>query len=546
MNNTNMNAISALWLKSEKISAEYKKYIMGLSKEEIDTYFTDKKMSFGTAGIRATMGPGTNQINVFTYQQMAEGVARWLLLSKENPTVVIAHDNRKNADFYSKIVGKVLTHFGINVLFFPNNELKATPITSYAIRHLKADSGIIITASHNPKNYLGFKVYNNFGGQILPDDADIICSLMPENKTILDNEYTQKAELISYIEDSLTQSYYEQARKCLIKTDFETEKNFPVVFTAHHGTASYDLPYFLSSLGYKNVVKVEEQCVPDSAFTYSPVSNPEDKRSFELSLQYANKYNSDIMLAVDPDSDRLAVAVLHDNKWKYFTGNETGIIFTHYVLKNKKFTKEPFIVSTFVSTNYIDKIAADHNAKVFRTPTGFKWVGNVLEQYYQQQDFVVGFEEAIGALNSDIGRDKDGFQAAALILEIYNWLKSQDKTLVDYLHQIFNEYGAWAGETVSYVIQSPNWKESMEERIKFFSKIKVKEILGLKLNEIRWNKKADALEWHLQDGMWVKFRMSGTEPKFKVYYDLLAPTLEEAKALLENFKKEIDSMIRDM
>lgn len=542
--NNKMNHISSLWVQSHKISNEYKKYILEMSEDDINRFFTDDKMTFGTAGIRATMGPGTNQINTFTYQQMAEGFARWLLLTKENPSVVVAHDNRKNADFYSKVVAKVLTSFGIKVIFFPNNELKATPITSYAIRMAKADGGIIITASHNPKNYLGFKVYNSFGAQILPDDADKIVALMPENNTILDNEYAINNDLIEYFDNSITESYFKDATKCLIHTDVDKEKIFPIIFTAHHGTASHDLPNFLNTLGYKNVIKVEQQCVPDSNFTYSPISNPEDKRSFELSLKYAEKNKSDIMLAVDPDSDRLAVAVLHDNKWRYLTGNEMGIIFTHYVLKNKTFTKEPFIISTYVSTYYIDKIAKEFDAKVFRTATGFKWVGNVLEQYYQQQDFVVGFEEAIGSLNSDIGRDKDGFQAAALALEVYDECRMHDKTLIDYLNDIFNEYGAWAGETVSYLIEAPNWKETMSARMDYFAKMKNKNILNLKILENKYNKKADALEWILEDGMWIKFRMSGTEPKFKVYFNLYGETVEEANRLLDALKLEIDIILR--
>ena len=542
--NNKMNHISSLWVQSHKISNEYKKYILEMSEDDINRFFTDDKMTFGTAGIRATMGPGTNQINTFTYQQMAEGFARWLLLTKENPSVVVAHDNRKNADFYSKVVAKVLTSFGIKVIFFPNNELKATPITSYAIRMAKADGGIIITASHNPKNYLGFKVYNSFGAQILPDDANKIVALMPENNTILDNEYAINNDLIEYFDNSITESYFKDATKCLIHTDVDKEKIFPIIFTAHHGTASHDLPNFLNTLGYKNVIKVEQQCVPDSNFTYSPISNPEDKRSFELSLKYAEKNKSDIMLAVDPDSDRLAVAVLHDNKWRYLTGNEMGIIFTHYVLKNKTFTKEPFIISTYVSTYYIDKIAKEFDAKVFRTATGFKWVGNVLEQYYQQQDFVVGFEEAIGSLNSDIGRDKDGFQAAALALEVYDECRMHDKTLIDYLNDIFNEYGAWAGETVSYLIEAPNWKETMSARMDYFAKMKNKNILNLKILENKYNKKADALEWILEDGMWIKFRMSGTEPKFKVYFNLYGETVEEANRLLDALKLEIDIILR--
>lgn len=538
-----LNEICRLWIDSKKIPQDYKKYIFALSDSEVDRYFTHNKMTFGTAGIRATMGPGTNRINKFTYQQMAEGVAHWLNSTTDMPAVVIAHDNRKNAEHYSKVVAQVLTHFGIKVLFFPNNELKATPITSFVIRQLNLDGGIIITASHNPKNYLGFKVYNKTGGQILPEEADIIVKYMPENQTILNNEYVGDEQLIEYMDDSITNEYFAAARSCLIKTDPSVEKHFPVVFTAHHGTASKDLPEFLKTLGYIHVVKVEQQCVPDPEFTYSPNSNPEDKESFQLSLKYAASSQSEIMLAVDPDSDRLAVAVLHHDEWIYLTGNEMGIIFTHYVLKNKEFTRQPLIISTFVSTYYINKIAEEYNAEVIRTPTGFKWVGAVLENNSQNYDFVVGFEEAIGSLNSEIGRDKDGFQAAALALEIFNDCKHHDKTLVDYLEHIYDEFGGWAGETVAYLIQAPDWKEKMSIKMNELASFK-KKYSDIIIVENKWNQQADALEWHLENGMWIKFRMSGTEPKFKVYYNIYAETSQEARQILNRYKAIIDDLLR--
>lgn len=540
-----MNLILAEWLKSPKIDKKVKDFILKLSDTDKERFFTNEKMNFGTAGIRATMGPGTNQINVFTYQQMTEGAAKHFLQLKEKPSIIVAHDNRRNADAYAMIVAKVLTNFGINVWLYKDNQLKATPIVSYTIRKKQMDGAIIITASHNPKNYLGFKVYNHTGGQILPDECESIRNFMPSNDTILDSKYVANMDLINYFDESINQEYYEDAKSCLINTNVNVDKNFPVIFTAHHGTASKDLPEFLKTLGYNRIICVKQQCVPDPNFTHSPISNPEDKDSFKLSMKYAEKVDAKIMLAVDPDSDRLAVVVKHKGEWKYLTGNEMGIIFSHYVLSNKQFDKTPFIVSTYVSTYLIDKIADKYNADVYRTGTGFKWLGNVVEQHHEDSAFVVGFEEAIGSLNSTIGRDKDGFQAAGLALEIIDHYNKQGKTLIDVLEQeIFPLYGYWSGETVSYTIQGANWQEQMQDRLASLSKFKTDRIDGIKMLSNKWNADADALEWHFEDGMWVKFRLSGTEPKFKVYYNFFGDNLEEVQNRLKTFKDFVADIIR--
>ncbi|MCF0217570.1 MAG: phospho-sugar mutase [Malacoplasma sp.] len=551
--NQNLNAIknnpiAFKWMNSNKLSDNYKKFIFEMSENEINKYFSDTKMTFGTAGIRSTVGPGTNQMNLFTYQQMSEGVAKWLLsLQKEEITVIVGHDTRKNADYYAMVVAKVLSSFGIKVFLYKDNQFKATPIVSFSIKETNADAAIVVTASHNPKNYLGFKVYNSTGGQILDQEAQTIVDNMPDNINILDNTYQENKDLINYFDDSIVESYFNACCKCLIHTNVYESKLFPVVFTGHHGTSCYDLPYLLKSLGYDNVVSVVQQNKPDPNFTYSPSFNPEEKNSFALALKYAQKTNANIMLGLDPDADRLAVVVKHKNKWHYLTGNQMGIIFTHYGLTQKQFEKTPFVVSTYVSTNYIDKIAKEFNANVYRTPTGFKWMGAKMSQHIQNEDFVVAFEEAIGSLNSDIGLDKDGFQAAALVLEIYDILQQDDKTLIDYLYSIYEEFGYWKGETVSYRIESLNWKEEMQTKFeqfkKFKQKEKVKDILGLQIKQITWNEDAKALEWHLQNDMWIKFRLSGTEPKFKIYFEIYGNSLEDCDAWLTALKNEFEILM---
>lgn len=550
-----MNIICQKWIKSPKISESSKRYILGLPEKTIDSMFTNEKMKFGTAGIRQIIGPGTNRMNSFTYAQMAHGYAQYILAKKpEGARVVIGHDNRINADLFTMVCAKVLTSFGIEVYLYNNNQLMPTPIVSFTIRHYSLDGGLMITASHNPKNYLGFKAYNETGAQILPNEAAFIEQEMPENEIILDLEYQENNELISYLDDAIVHEYYQAAQSCLIHTNINEEKNFPIVFTAHHGTASYLMPQFLETLGYTNVVPVKQQCVPDPKFTYSATSNPEDPSSFELSEKYAEKITDvkkqdvSIMLGVDPDADRLAVVVKHNGTWRYLTGNEMGIIFTYYVLSNKQFTHKPYIVSTYVSTYLIDSIAKAFKAHVYRTGTGFKWHGDMINKKSPREELVVAFEEAIGSLNSTIGRDKDGFQAAALTLEIFDFYRKREMTLIDLLeNEIYPTFGYWAGCTVSYTFQGFEWQQEMQAKMNQFAAYNNKsnlQIYDCKLKSCKWNEAADALEWDFDKGIFIKFRMSGTEPKFKAYFNIYGSSNEDAKLRLNAFKEYIAYLMR--
>lgn len=542
----NPNNLYNKWLNSNRLSKEAKSYLYNMKQEEIDKSFTSEKMTFGTAGIRQIMGPGTNKMNAFTYQQMAEGYAKYILSRKpEGAIVLIAHDNRKNADMFSMICAKVLTSFGISVVLFKDNQMKATPIASYTIIKNGYDGGIIVTASHNPKNYCGFKAYNNTGNQILPHEAQEIMDNMPENDTLLDNVYYPNDDLISFLDESIDDQYFNDARQCLIKTNIEENKYIPVVYTAHHGTGSIDFKRFLNSLNYVSVVAAKQQCVQDPNFSFSPIMNPEEPKSFELSIKYAEQINAKVIFGLDPDSDRLGIAIKHNNEWYYMNGNEMGIIYTYYVLKNKEFKKSPFIVSTYVSTYLIDKIAAQFNGNVYRTGTGFKWIGSKINEHEELEEFVVGFEEAIGSLNSTIAKDKDGFQAAALALEIIQECHAKDMTLVDYLeNEIYPQFGYWAGGTVYYLFNSSDWKQDMKNKLDELSSIKEMTIDGVNMVSNSWNDAADALEWQFENEIWVKFRISGTEPKFKAYFNIYGDDNDSSKRKLNEFKKAINNLMR--
>lgn len=541
-----MNNIYLQWLESFLMTNEEKEEMKNYSFEQIEHYFSEESLKFGTAGIRATMGPGTNQLNKFVYRQLTEGYAKFIINRKTNASIIVAHDNRKNSDKFAFECAKVLTSFGIKAILFENNKLLATPIVSYFIRKFNLDGGIIVTASHNPKNYNGFKVYNSTGGQVIEDEAKEIESYFPKNNTILDNTYIFDEDMISFINEDSILEYFRDAKKCLIKTIPEEEKSFPIIFTAHHGTASYELPNFLNSLGYSNIISVTEQCYPDPNFTNSNSSNPEEKNSFDLAKEYAERTNAKIILGVDPDADRLAV-VIKDNEdnWNYMSGNEMGLLFTNYVLNNKNFSKEKFLVTTYVSTNLIDKIALSNNIFVIKTGTGFKWLAKAVEENYQDKEFIVAFEEAIGSLNSTINRDKDGFQAAALALEMFNEYSKEDKTFIDVLEkEIYPKYGYWSGKTISYTINDLNWRQKAEEIVNYFKDFKENPIPELKFVESRWNYIANCLELIYENDNTIRLRLSGTEPKYKFYINVYGDSVKNSHDLLFKIEEKINEIIK--
>ncbi len=534
------------WLNSKKVSAKDKSLIKKMSPAEIKVNFDNSLMTFGTAGIRAKMGPGTKQFNEFTYTQAAYGYAKYISKKFKNPSVVIGHDNRLNSGKYSLLCAKVLSSFGIKVYLFKKNELMPTPIISFAIRQLNASGGIIITASHNPKEYNGFKAYNPNGAQILPYTANEISKCMPKPRDILSIEYKPKLDMITYLEDDIVNKYLSAAKNVIIdKNVLKATKTFPIIFTGHHGTACKLLPKFLASLGF-NIIPVEEQCYADSYFSHSPSSNPELIQSFDLAIKYANKNNAKIIIGVDPDADRMAVMINHEGKWRLMTGNEMGIIYTWYVLNNKEFKKQPYVVSSWVSTNLIDKICADFKAKIYRTGTGFKWMGALISFMENRKDLVVAFEEAIGALNTTINRDKDSFTASALALEIYSKYISRKMDLVDILEKvIYPKYGYWYGQTIPYNYSKViNWKSVVKTKLTALKKFKAPKVGPYKLVKVYWNTQGDCLDWLLEGNNWIRFRASGTEPIFKVYYNLYAKDKFTLNKNLEQVNKVITSILK--
>ncbi|WP_027119401.1 phospho-sugar mutase [[Mycoplasma] testudinis] len=536
------------WLNNNKVSNELKQAILKMPEEERKRAFDLAPLAFGTAGIRNIMGPGTQYLNEFTYRQMALGYGLFLKKKYHNQriNIVVTHDNRNHGVLFTNTVVDALTSLGINVIMYDYNQLVATPIVSFTIREIGAHGAVIVTASHNPKEYNGFKVYNSTGGQISEEDGAEIVKYMQPADLILDLEVKPNDSLISFLDESIFEKYFKAMSQVLINTEPGTIKTEKIIFSGQHGTASKRLPEYLKRLGYANIIPVVEQCQYDGNFTYTKSPNPENRVAWDLSLKYADYHKSDVIVQVDPDADRFAIAVRHEGEWRFLTGNEMGIIYSFYMLKMKKLTKIPFIVSSYVSTNLIDRIIKKYGGVVYRTGTGFKLIGGKVNEIGERQDFIVGFEEAIGALNSLIGRDKDGFQAAALALEIFYHAKNfHHVDLIDFLEKIiYKEFGNIYNATVAFVFKELNWKELAKARMDKMLNFKETKIGDREIKEIKWNDVGGCIDWILDGDSWLRFRMSGTEPKFKVYYNLYGDSLDglrkEAEQIQTQLKKILD------
>ncbi len=522
-----MNKIYEAWLNNTNVTSELKHEMLNMDIKDIEYSFTDEPLKFGTAGYRNKIGPGNLFMNVFTYQQLAVGYAtfvkRRFYQNPENegkiPTVVVAHDARRGNIEFTYAVVNALTNSGVKVLLFDDNIPMFTPIVSFTIRKMQLDGGINITASHNPKNYNGFKAYNASGGQLLPHECEMVSSFLQPWDANLNMKFRKLPKLISHVPNTVINAYFENTKKTLINDT--PPNNELIIFTPHHGVGCAYISNFLKSLGH-HIIDVPEQNFYSSEFVNSPLPNPEDPASFALSLEMAKEKEARIMIAIDPDGDRFAIAINHQGIWRYLNGNETGILLTHYILSYKDFGDNvPVIVSTHVSNNLINKLANEFGALVLRTGTGFKFIAKAMDEIDDDGEFVVGFEEAIGACTNVNIREKDGIGAAALVLEMVDFYKAEGLDLIDVLERrIYPLYGAWQGQTFSITIPGNDWKEKAKDLENKAMNVKVKKIGDYIIKDILWNEEGSCIEWMLENDSWIKFRISGTEPKFKIYTNI--------------------------
>lgn len=545
-----MEKLIEIWKTSDKIRPIFKNQLAKFDPKELAAAFSEKPLKFGTAGYRAIVGPGNHYLNEFTYAQLAYAYAQYLkslhLDSKEELSIVLGTDNRIDHELYLKYVIAVLTQEGFRVYVNENLDPLPTPIVSYLVTKTKSVGAINITASHNPKEYNGIKFYNSYGSQLLPSDDEKLISFIPNQIEMINYNYQSVNEKISIIDNKMVDEYFKDITYYLGLNYNDGSFNKKILFSAMHGASAKYMSKFLNSLGY-DCIDYEPHNNHDPNFSNSVCVNPEVMPAFSNGLiEYAEENNIDLIFAADPDADRLGVCFKRKNgEWELLNGNQAGIIECFYILNHRDLeNKTPVVISTHVSNTMIDKIVEAFNGKVLRTATGFKWIASLKQKITDDEVYINGYEEAIGALPSVLNNDKDSFQVAGLLLEILKTYSANDYDFIDILEKvIFPKYGYWYGETKSIIISGTDWKEKGQSYIEILKNYNNPNIISRKIDSISYNEEGSCLEFKLNCGSWIKFRLSGTEPKFKIYFNLFAidNTIPEEE-IIESLKEEKCSM----
>ena len=527
-----------------------------------------KNLEFGTGGIRGIMGVGTNRVNKYTIGKTTQGLAKYLLKSYKNDNikVVLAYDCRNNGVLYSKVVSNVLSANGIICYVF--RDIRPTPQLSFAIKKLNAQCGIMLTASHNPPEYNGYKVYWSDGGQIVPPIDKNLIEIINSTKYEEINFKSEK-KYITKISKNFDNKFIEASTKS-VKFKVLNQENLKITFSSLHGTSIKILPDLMKKEGFKNfnIVTIESQ--PDGNFGKLSSPNPEDPKSFKESLKLANKTDSDIVIVTDPDADRLGIAIRNDNKkLVLLNGNQTMVIFTDFLLNQlrlkKKLNKNYFVATTIVSTPLMSKIAENYGVDCKITLTGFKWISKLISEN-KNIKFIGGGEESYGYLVGDLIRDKDAITSSLLACKIAAYLKNQNKSIYDYLISIYKKYGLYKEKLISIEKKGKKGNEEINNLMNFYRKYK-SEYLGkyqilvkedyesgfsTNLKSTKKNKlnlpRTNLLRFIFNDGSILSIRPSGTEPKIKLYISVnMSIKFDEKIEKIEtNLNNRIDNIIRSL
>ncbi|CCV64341.1 Phosphoglucomutase [Alteracholeplasma palmae J233] len=543
-----------LWISQNEIDSEIKNDLLKLNEDEIKECFY-KDLDFGTGGLRGLMGPGTNRINIYTIRKVTQGLANYMIkhqLSEKG--VAISYDNRKNSKNFAYEAAKVLAANHIKSYIY--RDLRPTPMLSFAVRKFECGAGIMITASHNPKEYNGYKVYNKQGAQLNIKQADEVISYVNKVSDPF-KVYSLESNLITWIEEDFDQIYLDEVKKIKINDVLKTAK---IVYSPLHGTGGTVIPKFLKQQGY-DVYPYEPQMIVDPEFSNTESSNPEEKKAFNRTIEYAKKINADIILVTDPDADRLGIAVLNNNEYQLLNGNQTASMMLEYILesarKNGSIHKNGIVFSTIVSTPLIEAIANKYEQKYVTTLTGFKFIGEQAELTKNEYNYTFGSEESYGSLVSPFVRDKDAVQAVYLLSEMACYVKEKNLTLVEYMEQIYKKYGYFFEYTENISLKGIEGSQKIEKIMTYYRKngLNLKNYQKGFVNDYQEQKyeikpeielpKSNVLKYFF-DQFWVVLRPSGTEPKLKIYYGSNADTLEKAQEIIQNINQEILKQINEL
>jgi len=563
------------WLNNPYLSKDDREglQVIADNEEEIQDRFY-KDLEFGTGGMRGKIGMGTNRMNIYTVGKSTQGLADYLLESIEdacNKGVVIAYDPRYKSREFSERAAQVLAANRIKVYLF--DDIRPTPELSFAVKELGAGAGIVITASHNPPEYNGYKVYGENAAQVLPEVADKIIEKinMIEDYSkvkVISFSDARKEGLVKIIGKEIDDIYYLKVKKLSLSR--EVDKNIKIVYTPLHGTGNIPVRTILKEMGYKNVFVDEEQAKPDPEFSTVDSPNPEDFKAFERAVNLGKKVNADILIATDPDCDRVAVAVSNKGSYIFLNGNQTGVLILDYILSiNKESGQLPqngFVIKTIV-TSEMGRVVADYyGIPTYDTLTGFKFICNkAMELEKQGKTFLFGYEESIGYLTGNFVRDKDAVISAMLIAEMSAYYKKKGLTLLDYLHQLYQRHGYFLEQLESIYLEGMEGEQQMKKIMTAFRE-GFPEISGIgisrkidyqtsfqydyekKKEEIVDIPQSDVLKCFFSDGSWYAIRPSGTEPKIKIYMSFVGKDKKEAESKVKKLKsvifEKINSIIR--
>lgn len=522
-----------------------------IDKKEIEDRFY-KDLEFGTGGLRGIMGAGTNRMNSYTVGKASLGFAKYLKDKYDGEiSVAIACDSRLNSRAFEWDSARVFASQGIKVYAY--TQIVPVPMLSFATRYLHCNAGVMITASHNPKEYNGYKAYDNTGCQLCTDDAKEVLSYI---NAIDDysSVYNDVKTVDEYISDGMIVGIYDELFDEFIKAVktqslYNEHSELKIVYTPLHGTGNLPVRKVLED---KIVYVVKEQEEPNGNFPTVVSPNPEDRKALTLGIELAKEKNADIVLGTDPDCDRVGVAVKHNGEYVLLTGNQTGALLVNFVLTMKKdsLNSKSTLVKTIVTSELGANIGRSFGLQVEETLTGFKYIGDKINKFETsgEQEFVIGYEESYGYLVGTHARDKDGVVSSMLVCEMAAWYKNQGKTLVDGLNEIYDKYGYYLDFLDSFVLKGKDGAEKIQNlMVEFRNKGKellpdIKEIVDFK-DGIRDLPKENVLKYIFNDGSWMAVRPSGTEPKIKVYYSIVDPDKSNAKARLENIRQTISSII---
>ena len=540
-------ATAQQWIDSPLYDAETKQAVKAMIEAEDKTPLIDafyRSLEFGTGGLRGIMGPGTNRMNVYVVGAATQGLANYLLKNfadRKEISVVVGHDCRNNSRLFAETVANVFSANGIKVYLF--EDLRPTPEVSFAIRHFGCQSGVNITASHNPREYNGYKAYWDDGAQVLaPHDKGIIDEV---NKVSLaDVKFEGNPALIQSIGKEVDDLYLSEVHKLSIDPEvIRRQKDLCIVYTPLHGAGRVLVPASLKLWGFENVHTVPEQMVKDGNFPTVVSPNPENGEALTLALNLAKNLNADIVMASDPDADRVGMACKdNEGEWVLIDGNQTCMIFLYYIIKNRiamgKMKGDEYIVKTIVTTELIKEIADKNKVKMYDVYTGFKWIARTIRLLEGKETYIGGGEESYGFMGQDIVRDKDAVSACSLLAEICAWAKDQGKTLFDVLMDIYLEYGFSLNHTINVVKPGKSGADEIKAMMENFRTNAPKEIAGspvvctkdyetLRATDAAGNSTAldfpttsNVLQWFTEDGTKISVRPSGTEPKIKFYIEV--------------------------